>query len=180
MSPGEVFSRCIDEMQSSQVYKLKDYILMAVINGDIPRGLPPTLPDWGSCASASFPLHHLLSLEGNWWGLELGLQWTLWKISSSRTWGYPALANLTTLLLSPSNLTWVWASLPVPLQHLDLSRSASTALLHLILLWKISCSNISLTKQTLILTPQNTCCVLSKTARAVSESLLHLISSGRS
>lgn len=43
--------------------------------------------------------------------------------------GCPALPSLTMLLLSPSNLAWVWASLPVSLQHLDLS--ASMALLHL-------------------------------------------------
>lgn len=35
------------------------------------------------------------------------------------------------LLLSPSSLTWVWASQLIPLQHLHPSQSASTALLHL-------------------------------------------------
>lgn len=74
--------------------------------------------------------HH--SLEGNWWGLELVLWWPLWKkMSYHRIWGCPTLTNLTVLSLSCSNLTWVPSCLVVPLQHLDLSHSASMVLFHL-------------------------------------------------
>lgn len=75
-----------------------------------------------SIFSITTPSHYWRKLRG----VRTGTSVNPMKNIFLQNLGCPALPSLTMLLLS---LAWVWASLPVFLQHLDLS--ASVALLHL-------------------------------------------------